>query len=139
MRIIGLFAAAILLTACGTTQHMQSYLGKDIQEVITDSGPPLREFNVSGNKRAFRYNWHYEAIYPALDAYKLQPPGKYNNSAAPAGFTVSYGYLTPRSNVYAGNLSLSQDCDITYVSEWSEEQESWIVVGYKSKDTLICL
>ena len=132
----GMIAAVFLLSGCATT-HMQSYLGKDMQEVIADSGPPAKEITVSQTRRAFQYNWDYNAFNPGPNSYKLEPPGKHSQTA-PKGFTIQHGYLIPNMDMMVGHATLRPDCAITYIAEWDDTQQKWIVVDYRGKNNLAC-
>src|SRR5690554_4707351 len=51
---IALFS--VFLLGCVST-HMKQYLGKDIREVVLDSGPPVNAIDMEGGVRAFQFMW----------------------------------------------------------------------------------
>ena len=44
------------MAGCAST-HMQQYLGKDIREVVMDSGPPENVLDLGDGRRAFQFYW----------------------------------------------------------------------------------
>ncbi|MDX8410454.1 MAG: hypothetical protein R8K46_01080 [Mariprofundaceae bacterium] len=135
-QMIGIIASIFMLTGCATT-HMQSYLGKDMRDVIADNGPPVKEIEVSETRRAFQYNWDYGTFGHSTTSYNLEPPGR-NGKTAPKGFTVQYGYLIPNADMLTGHVALKPECAITFITEWNEALQKWIVVDYRGKNNLMC-
>jgi len=135
-KIAGIIATILLLTGCATT-HMQNYVGKDMRDVIADNGAPIKEIEVSETRRAFQYNWDYDAFSNHNTSYRLEPPGK-KGETAPRGYAVQYGYLIANADMLVGHAALKPECAITYVAEWNDAQQKWVVVDYRGKNRLMC-
>ena len=116
-----------LLTGCAST-HMQQYVGKDIREVIIDSGPPVNALDLEGGRRAFQFRWGGGSfVVPS----QTTTTGQVN-------VTGNTAWLQSRSITTGGGVVTSEGCIIAYITTFSETRQSWIVESYRIPKQLVC-
>ncbi len=114
---------ALLLAGCVST-HMQQYIGRDIREVIVDSGPPVNTLDMGGGRRAFQFYWGGgDIIVPASGS----------GTATVIGNTV---YASSVS--YPGGVVHSEGCLITYFARQAEGSDAWIVTEIAYPKRVFC-
>lgn len=123
-------AIAMALSGCASS-IMQSYVGKDINEVIMDYGAPINSFDMPDGKRAFQ--WHDTVTYqsPAI-------VNTYNNGAGTtlqSGSLYTHSYRGNSTSVITPGYSNTDHCFYTLFAEKIGKQ--WIVTGFR-KPRLAC-
>lgn len=115
------------LIGCAST-HMQQYMGKDIREVILDSGSPINALDMGNGVRAFQFRW-------GGGTFSIP------QTTTTTGTVTSYGntaWLNSSSITSAGGTFTSEGCVITYMATWSESTQTWIVSSYRIPKQLVC-
>lgn len=120
MKKILAFLSVFVLTSCAS-QIMESYIGKDIKEVMMDYGAPSAVLDLDKGKKA--YQWHKVTT-------EHVPAQVYTTSSA-------YGMLhTPVTNTYfTPAYSYSSDCFYTFIAE--QRGDKWVVASFRSP-ALMC-
>lgn len=114
MRIVGLLAG-VILAGCAS-DIMQSYVGKDVTEVVLDYGPPSNVVKLPDGRTAFQ--WSRTSSYTAPVTTNVYNYGTYATATT-----------------YGGGTTYSQ-CLYTLFAT-PNAQESYTVVGFK-QPTLAC-
>lgn len=119
--------SAILIIGCAST-HMKQYLGKDIREVIIDSGPPINAFDMGDGRRAFQFRWGGGSFVVPQTTTASGSVTSIGNSAWYSGSAISTG----------GGVITSEGCIITYFARWNKNRKTWIVIDYRFPKQLVC-
>jgi hypothetical protein len=126
LRIILIFSI-LLLTSCAST-HMKQYVGKDIREVVLDSGPPFNVMDMGEGVRAFQFMWGGGSfIVPA----QTTTSGSLTSSGNAAWYSST-------SLSTGGGVVNSEGCIISYLTKWDEQRKSWVVYEYRIPKSLVC-
>jgi len=129
MRISFIFSMLILilLSGCAST-HMKQYLGKDVREVIIDSGSPVHAFDMSDGRRAFQFRW-------GGGSFVLPQTTSYSGTSTNIGNTE---WFSGSAITTGGGIVTSQGCIITYFARWDKKLNTWIVTEYRVPKQLVC-
>jgi hypothetical protein len=123
-----LFLALIaLFSGCAST-HMERYVGKDIREVILDSGPPVNALDLDGGRRAFQFRWGGGTF---LVPSQTTTTGQIN-------VTGNTAWLQSRTLSTGGGIISSEGCIVTYITTFNAAKQSWIVESYRIPKQLVC-
>ena len=122
-KLSALLAATLLLAACVST-HMEQYVGRDIRDVMVDSGEPVNVFDMGDGRRAFQFYWGGGTI---------AVPQKTTTTGSVVGNTV---YLD--STTYPGGVVHNPGCLITYFARHDEANNAWIVSEISYPERLVC-
>jgi hypothetical protein len=112
------------LSGCAS-QIMQSYVGKDLREVILDYGQPTNAFDMGEGKRAFQWARNKQFYVPTTSTTTGSVIGAGNTSFLNANTITSGGYMAENKCVY------------TLFAKHLKEKDSWIVESYK-KPRFMC-
>lgn len=126
MRILGVIFI-LTFTGCVST-HMKQYVGKDIREVMMDSGPPVAVYDLASGKRAFQYRWGGGVV-------TTPETSKTTGSATVVGDSVYLSRETirmPSSSVYV------EGCLINYIALFDERTEAWVIKEIRYPKRLVC-
>lgn len=127
MRIIILFISFALLSGCVST-HMKQFIGKDIREVVLVSGPPVNMLDMSEGVRAFQFKW-------GGGSFKLPTTTTTTGNIYSTG---NGGTFTSNSITSGGGVVQSNGCIISYITEWDNKSQGWIVSDIRYPDQLVC-
>ena len=119
--------AAVAILGCAST-HMKQYLGKDIREVVIDSGPPINAFDMGDGTRAFQFKWGGGTYVVPQSTTTTGSVTAVGNSAWYQSHSISTG----------GGVVTSEGCVITYFATWHQQKDSWIVSNYRVPKQLVC-
>lgn len=114
-----LVVLAMTLTACAS-QVMRGYVGKPLQEVMLDYGPPVNAMDMPDGTRAFQ--WAINSSYVT--------PTQVISTTAPVG------------NVWFTNIQItggqliSSSCVYTMFARWSEEQRAWVFTDFRRPNAM---
>lgn len=130
MKKVIVLLCALALSGCAS-QIMESYLGKDVQEIALDYGPPSSIIDLGDGKRG--YQWHKSSnIYiPAQVQSRTTGSGSMfggSGSAFLNTHSVTNTYVTPAR-------SYTRDCFYTFIAEMNGDR--WIVKSFRRPD-LMC-
>ena len=117
----------IMLVGCVST-HMKQYMGKDIREVILDSGPPINAMDMGDGVRAFQFRW-------GGGTYSIP------QTTTTSGTVTAYGntaWLNSSSITSGGGTIYSEGCVITYLTAWNDARQTWVVSSYRYPKQLVC-
>jgi len=121
--------AMILALLCGcVSTHMKQYVGKDIREVILDSGPPINAMDMGDGVRAFQFRW-------GGGTYSVPQTTTTNGTVSIYGNTA---WLNSSSITSGGGTFHSEGCLISYLTTWSDSHQSWIVSSIRYPKRLVC-
>ena len=107
---------------------MKQYMGKDIREVVLDSGPPMNAMDMGDGTRAFQFRWG-------------GGPVVIPQTTTTTGSVTSVGnasWFNARSITSPGGVVTTEGCIITYLSKWDASRDTWIVSGYRYPKGLFC-
>ena len=110
---------ALALSACAS-QIMRGYVGKPLQEVMLDYGPPVNAMDMPDGTRAFQW-----AISSAFVT-----PTHVTSTTTPAGNM----WLT-NTQITGGQL-ITNSCVYTMFARWSEEQRTWVFTDFRRPSAL---
>ncbi len=127
MRSVLMAIATLALTSCAST-HMKQYMGKDIREVILDSGPPIGALDMADGARAFQFRWGGGAV-------AVPQTTTVAGSATNIGNTT---WFQAQALTSPGGIFVSDGCVITYVATWNAEKGAWVVTDYRVPKQLVC-
>ncbi len=117
----------VVITGCAST-HMKQYIGKDVREIIIDSGPPINAFDMGDGRRAFQFRW-------GGGTYVMPQTTTVTGSATAIGNTSWYSGSAITSG---GGAVTSEGCILTYFARWNSERKAWIVTEYRVPKQLVC-
>jgi len=115
--LLALMAIA-LLTGCAS-QIMQSYIGKDIREVVVDYGPPTNAFDMGDGRRAFQWEQGRSRTSPT-NVSTTGTVDVHGNSA----------WINSNSTITGGNTTYSK-CVYTMFANWNSVANGWYVINFK--------
>jgi hypothetical protein len=127
MRLVLIACVLAAATACVST-HMKQYVGKDIREVVLDSGPPINVFDLGDGTRAFQFRW-------GGGSYVVPQTTTTIGSVTAVGNNAWY---QQNSITSGGGVITSEGCVISYITTWSDERKGWVVSSYRYPDQLVC-
>jgi len=122
-----LVALALSLSGCAST-HMKQYMGKDIREVVLDSGPPVNALDMGDGVRAFQFRWGGGAMVVPTTT----------RATASATSIGNQTWYQVEAITQPGGVVASEGCIITYLTAWNPEKTSWVVTGYRIPKELVC-
>lgn len=124
MKSLPILIVLWFLTGCAS-QIMQSYVGKDVREVMLDYGPPANAFDMGDGRRAFQWITNSSYTTPAY--------------ATTTGTATNYGYsswVTTNTQIHGGQ-TINSSCIYTLFARWNEAREGWTIVDFK-KPKFMC-
>ena len=107
---------------------MKQYVGKDIREVVLDSGPPVSAMDMGEGSRAFQFRW-------GGGTYVLPQTTTGTGTARTVGNTT---WFEGRAITTPGGVVHSEGCVITYMTTWDAQRNAWVVTGYRVPKQLVC-
>ena len=122
--VVIVFFASFVLWGCAS-QIMQSYVEKDVRDVMLDYGPPANAFDMGDGRRAFQ--WVINSSY-TTPAY-----------ATTTGTVTNYGYsswVTTNTQIHGGQ-AINSRCIYTLFARWNEARDGWKIIGFK-KPNFMC-
>ncbi|WP_100657440.1 hypothetical protein [Alteromonas flava] len=106
------------LTGC-MSNTLQSYVGKDIREVMVEMGPPDNAFDISDSRRAFQWVQNREYSEPVtITTTEAKTKGKHVDWVSSVS-TIS------------GGRTVSAPCHYTVFARWNGPSSAWIVDDFK--------
>ncbi|NVK00608.1 MAG: hypothetical protein HWE12_03610 [Oceanospirillaceae bacterium] len=123
-RLTVLIAVAALISGCAS-QIMQSYMGKDVREVMLEYGPPANAFDMPNGTRAFQWVMNTSFTTPSY--------------ATTTGTVSNYGYSSwvNANTTITGGQTINSSCIYTAFGRWNESTQGWTLVDFK-KPKLLC-
>jgi hypothetical protein len=116
-----------LIVGCVST-HMKKYVGRDIRDVMLDSGPPMNAFDMPDGTRAFQFRW-------GGGSFALPQMRTTSGTVTAVGNSA---WFQSQSISSGGNILSSEGCIITYFAKWNEGTKSWTVVSFRHPKQLVC-
>jgi hypothetical protein len=107
---------------------MKQYVGRDIREVMLDSGPPISAFDMPDGTRAFQFRW-------GGGTYVVPQTTNMTGSVTSVGNSA---WFQSQSISSGGGVVSSEGCVITYFARWNDERKGWTVVSYRVPKQLVC-
>lgn len=107
-------ALAFGVVGCAS-QIMQGYMGKPLQEVMLDYGPPSNAFDMPDGSRAFQWVMNYSTTTPT----------QVRTSSIPVG-NVWY-----TNTQITGGQAISGECIYTMLARWDQAQNAWIFYEFR--------
>ena len=124
MRIFLLPILLFFIAGC-TMFHekLESYVGKDIQEVVADYGNPDVAFVMDNGRRDFQWTMKMTSSMPAqaISAGALTSPADQFNP------DIEVSPLIP---MYGGQ-AVASECSYIMITQWDEARMKWIMTGYQ--------
>lgn len=125
--IVAVVVLVASVAGCAST-HMKQYIGKDIREVVIDSGPPINAFDMGDGRRVFQFRWGGGTYTVPQTTTVTGSATAIGNSAWYSGTAITTG----------GGVVSSEGCILTYFASWDESKKAWIVVEYRVPKGLVC-
>ena len=122
------FVVILLLTSGCVSNHMKQYIGKDIREVILDSGPPVSAMDMGDGLRAFQFRW-------GGGTYSIPSTTKTSGTITAFGNSA---WLSSTSITTGGGVIHSEGCLITYMTKWDSARTTWVVTDIRYPKQLVC-
>ncbi|KQY54397.1 hypothetical protein [Lysobacter sp. Root494] len=122
MRFVLALLVAVLV-GCVSTE-MKSYVGQDIREVMLVSGQPIAAMDMGNGVRAFQFMWGGSSKTAVTTSSNSQ--------------VDSTGWLGRTAITSNGSAMISNGCVISYLTEWNESRQGWVVTGYRYPKQLVC-
>lgn len=112
-------ALAFLVTGCASS-IMRGYIGKPLQEVMLDYGPPVNAFDMPDGSRAFQWRVNSTFVTPTTVTSSTVPVGNvwYTNTQITGGQAVTSG------------------CIYTMLARWNADQNAWIFHDFRPPSAL---
>ncbi len=126
-RFFVMFVASLSIFACAST-HMQQYMGKDIREVVLDSGPPINMLDMGDGRRAFQFRWGGGEFVLPQTTTMTGNSTIIGNTAWHSGSAITSG----------GGVIASEGCVITYFARRDESRKAWIVTDFQMPKQMVC-
>ncbi len=140
-RIITISALLILsLTGCAS-QIMQSYVGKDIREIILDYGHPSNAMDMGDGRRAFQWVIGKSYVTPVSVNTNgtVNTHGTGNMNAIGNTLTHTYNktsWVNSNTTISGGQL-INSKCVYTLFARWNKDFNSWHITDFR-KPKLMC-
>jgi hypothetical protein len=131
-RIIFPFLIALSLSACAS-QIMQSYVGKDIREVVMDYGTPVGAFDLADGQRAFQWNITSSHVVPSYSTTN----GSFNANTNFYGHSAMTTGNIQGSTITRPSYVSTNSCLYTLIAKKGDEKEQWIVTDFR-KPRFMC-
>ena len=112
------------LAGCAS-QTMQSYMGKDVREVMLDYGPPANAFDMGDGRRAFQ--WVIGSSY-------TMPTTAHTSGTVN---TIASTTWVNSNTVITGGQTINSKCVYTLFGRWNEPKQGWSLMEFK-KPNLMC-
>lgn len=117
MRTLVVFLLAAL-AGC-MSQTLESYVGRDIRDVMTEAGPPDNAFDMGDGRRAFQW---------VQDGYYSTPTT--STTTEVYGGDYDAGWVMTNTQI-SGGRTINAPCFYTVFGRWDPTQEAWIVTEYQ--------
>lgn len=115
------------LSGCASS-HMQQFVGQDIREVVMADGPPENVFDYGEGRRVFQFRW-------GGGTYVLPTTSQTTVNAYRLGSSV---YGTATTTTLPARAIESEGCLLSYITEWVEVRDGWIVQEIRYPQRLVC-
>lgn len=117
-------ASAIFVTGCAST-IMNSYISKDVREVMLDYGPPSNAFDMGDGRRAFQWVMKSSYVTPVV--------------ANTSGNFSAYGNTAwvNSNTTISGGQAVTSSCTYTMLGRWDDSRKGWIITEFR-KPNLMC-
>ena len=119
-----LFAIEVALLAGCASSILQSYVSRDVRDVMLDYGPPANAFDMGDGRRAFQW--------VKGSAYTTPTYATTNAVASGAGRNA---WVTSNTQI-SGGQTITSRCVYTLFAEWNESRQGWKVVSFNKPATL---
>lgn len=125
--VTALFISLAFLTLAGcASQTMQGYVGKPIQAVMLDQGPPVNAFDMPDKTRVFQWAENHSYTTPIhVNTYGRTTPIGTGN--------VANTWMTSNSTIIGGQ-TFTSTCIYSLFTKWNKEEKTWYVTGFKKPD-----
>lgn len=106
-----------VLSGC-VTLDMQSYVGKDIRNVMLDHGPSVHQYNMGHGVKA--YQWEM------INRYR-EPV-----TASTTGYVpINKSGIVSANTIYTGGGAHISKCFYTFLTKWNELTKMWVITGFR--------
>ena len=107
---------------------MKQFVGKDVREVVISDGAPTNIFDLGDGRRVFQFYWGggTYAVPGRVQGYSL---------STVIGNTV---YTSGSALVTPPRVIESRGCLISYIANWDQELNGWIVAEIRYPKRLVC-
>ena len=104
---------------------MQSYVGKDVREVMLDYGAPANAFDMGDDRRAFQW--------VVGKSYTTPVQATTYGSVNAIGSTA---WVNSNTTI-TGGQTVNSRCLYTLFGNWNDAKKGWFVTGFKEPN-LMC-
>lgn len=118
---------SVLICGCAS-QIMQSYIGKDLREVMLDYGEPENAFDMGDGRRAFQ--WVIRSSYTTPVTVTTNGTVSTNVSAYRSKSWVN------SNTTISGGQTIESECAYTLFAVWNTSTNSWVVTDYRKPKTM---
>lgn len=113
----------LLISCTASHEKLESYVGLDIQEVVTDFGNPDVAFDMGNGRRDFMWTMRQSSSMPAYDI----SPGALTNPADQFNPDIKGNTEMPRY----GGQAIAAECSYIMITNWDIDKKTWVVNDYQ--------
>ena len=99
---------------------MQGYVGKPLQEVMLDYGPPVNAFDMPDGTRAFQWSMSSTYVTPTTVTSTTMPAGN----------------IWMTNTQISGGQPITSSCVYTMFARWNDEQGAWVFTDFRRPSAL---
>lgn len=120
----------LLIAGCASSHpKLQSYVGKDIQNVVVDYGYPIVAYEMGDGRRDSQWVMDQSSSRST----QVMMTGALTEPAEQFEPNIKTISMTAMS----GDLAKVSQCMYTMITRWDDEKKTWIIKGYQ-KPTSDC-
>lgn len=124
MKFRGLMLIALALSGCASSV-MNGFVGKSVQDVMVQYGPPTNAFDMGDGRRAFQWAMTNSYVTPVTSTT--------TGNAYATGSNVRWMQNTQIS----GGVPITNTCAYTMFGRWSDTASTWVMESFQ-KPKLAC-
>lgn len=98
---------------------MQSYVGKDVRDVMLDYGPPANAMDMGDGRRAFQWVMNQSYTMPS-----------YATTSGTVNQVGSSAWVNSNTTI-TGGQTINSSCVYTMFANWDDGISGWRVVDFK--------
>jgi hypothetical protein len=125
--LVAVSAIVGVIGGCAST-HMKQYVGKDVREIVINSGAPENAFDLGDGRRVFQFRWGGGTFVVPQTTTFSGSTSAIGNSAWYSGSAITTG----------GGVVSSPGCLLSYIATWDSAASSWVVDEVRVPKQLVC-
>ena len=119
-KLLAIVSTLAVIAGCvSATEIMESYVGKDVREVVIDYGPPANAMDMDDGRRAFQWVMTSSRTTPTT--------ARTTGTVSADGDAAS---VSSRTRITGGQTINSRRIYTLY-GEWDESRNGWIITSFE--------